>query len=301
MIGEHIDLVFDPDPDVGWITTDPVQLEQVIINLVVNARDAMPSGGRLVLGTRNVEVGAAAAHPAGIDAGSYVTLAVRDTGTGMDAATRARIFEPFFTTKGPGKGTGLGLAVVARIVEQSGGRIEVDSAPGSGTTFKIYFPRVEGRERLAPRGPAAPPARGTEVVLVVEDDDGVRALAREGLESYGYTVLEARRAADAMAIIEQDNGSVQVLVTDVVMPEHNGRQLAEQLATRRPDITVLYMSGYQAEARVAQRHADPGVAFLQKPFTPAGLARKVREILDARTGQTGSGPASSRTPQENLS
>ena len=289
MIGEHIDLVFEPDPDVGWITTDPVQLEQVIINLVVNARDAMPSGGRLVLGTRNVEVGAPAAHHAGIDAGAYVQLSVQDTGTGMDAATRARIFEPFFTTKGPGKGTGLGLAVVSRIVEQSAGHIEVDSAPGRGTTFTIHFPRVEKPHGTVGQDLAAGPARGTEVILMVEDDDGVRALAREGLESYGYTVLEARHAAEALAIAERDRRPIQLLITDVVMPDRGGPQLAARLTAQRPEMSVLYVSGYPGDALVETWRSDPAVAFLPKPFTPAGLARKVRDLL---------GPAASTAPQE---
>jgi len=281
LIGEHIELVFRPAPDLGRVRVDPGQIEQVLMNLVVNARDAMPEGGRLTIETANVELGEdyVRGH-VGAQPGAHVMLAVSDTGTGMDAATRARVFEPFFTTKAPGKGTGLGLAMVYGIVTQSGGSIWVDSEPGRGTTFKIYLPRVEE----APEAPAAAqrqPERGTETILVTEDDADVRTLVCEILGAYGYTVFEAGRPADALTIAERYAGVIHLFLTDVIMPEMTGRALADRLVALRPEMKVLYMSGYTDDAIVHHGTLDPGTHFVQKPMTPEALTRKVREVLDA--------------------
>ena len=281
LIGEDIELVFRPGAELGRVKADPGQIEQVIMNLAVNARDAMPDGGRITIETGNVELGDEYARQhVGVQPGPYVLLAVSDTGTGMDSATQARIFEPFFTTKAPGKGTGLGLSTVYGIVKQSGGNIWVYSEPGRGTTFKVYLPRVENTaEPVQVIRPA--PGRGTESILLVEDEEAVRALAREVLEGYGYTVFEARDVADAMLIAERHTGPIHLLVTDVVMPQMSGRALAERLASLRPEMKVLFMSGYTANAIVHHGTLDAGTSFVQKPFTPDVLARKVREVLDA--------------------
>ena len=281
MIGEDIQVVIAPTKGLGRIKADPGQIEQVILNLAVNARDAMPRGGRLSLETANVDqpdgegVGVSNRTP-----GRYVVLAVSDTGHGMSAEVQAHIFEPFFTTKDPGKGTGLGLSTVYGLVQQSGGHIAVRSEPGHGTTFRIYLPRVDA----APVSAQAPPEvaaapRGTETVLVVEDDEPLRNLAREILTVLGYTVLEAGHPADAIRIAESYGETIHLLLTDVVMPQMNGRQLAETLAAARPDLKVLYMSGYTAGTIGADGILETGVHFLQKPFTPLGLGRKVREVL----------------------
>ena len=282
LIGEDIDLVTVLEPALWHVRADPGQLEQVILNLAVNARDAMPNGGKLTIETGNVELdeGYASRHVA-VKPGSFVLLAVSDTGMGMDEATRSRMFEPFFTTKEQGEGTGLGLATVYGIVKQSGGNIWCYSEPGQGTAFKIYLPRVdEAVESLEPAPPAAEPQRGTETVLLVEDEDELRSVAREILEMYGYAVLEAQRPDDALLIAERHSGPIHVLVTDVVMPKMNGRDLARRLAPLRPETRVLYISGYTDEAIVRHGVLDPGTAFLEKPFTPDELARKVREVLD---------------------
>jgi PAS domain S-box-containing protein len=280
LIGEEIELVFVPSADVGRVHVDPGQLEQVIVNLAVNARDAMPRGGRLTIETSNavLDAGYAAQH-VGVVPGQFVMLAVSDTGVGMDAATQARMFEPFFTTKGPGKGTGLGLATVYGIVKQSGGHVRVYSEPGVGTAFRIYLPRTDAAlEEEASAGATLP--RGQETVLLVEDDEEVRRFAREVLERLGYTVLEATGANDAVGISERHLGVINVLLTDVVMPQMSGRELAEAIAPARPETRILFMSGYTDDAIVRHGVLEAGIKFLEKPFSPQALAVKVREVLD---------------------
>jgi two-component system, cell cycle sensor histidine kinase and response regulator CckA len=280
LIGENIELVFVPAPAIGRVRVDPGQLEQVIINLAVNARDAMPGGGRLTIETSNITLDAGyAARHVGVTSGPYVMLAVSDGGVGMDAPTRARIFEPFFTTKGPGKGTGLGLATVYGIVKQSSGHIRVYSEPGVGTVFKIYLPRTDAAPEAEPSGDTTLP-RGTETILLVEDEAEVRALAREVLEGLGYTLLEATNAAEAVLIAERHVGLINLLLTDVVMPRMSGRALAEAVTAVRPETTVLFMSGYTDDAIVRHGVLEAGVQLLEKPFTLQTLAVKVRAVLD---------------------
>src|SRR6266545_3576293 len=344
LIGETINLVVVPDPALGRAKADPGQIEQVFMNLAVNARDAMPDGGRLMIRTTNVRADETPAPPGGGTAapGPHVMLEVSDTGTGMDAATQAHLFEPFFTTKEPGKGTGLGLSTVYGIVEQSGGSITVDTEVGRGTTFRIYLPRVEAPTQQrdvptalpaarpiraqAPAAAAPPPAPAVaapapapvfvappppvpapaarasagpvydaqsipvppsdapptraETILFVEDALRVRAVVREILEMHGYDVLEARHGAEALEISERHQGPIHVMVTDVVMPQMSGRELAQRLAPVRPGMRVLYMSGYTDDAIVRHGVLGAGMAFLSKPFTPDALALKVREVLD---------------------
>ncbi len=282
LIGEDMELVTVPAPDLGAIRADPGQLEQVLVNLVVNARDAMPEGGRLTIETANVTLDEeyARLHAPAVP-GRYVLLAVSDTGMGMDPETRSHIFEPFYTTKEKGKGTGLGLATVYGIVKQSGGFVWVYSEPGQGATFKIYLPRVdEPAQPLEPLATATTSLRGTETVLLVEDEVTVRAVAREMLERQGYTVLEATGAEAAMALAEAHRGPIHLLLTDVVMPGSSGRALADRLTALRPELRVLFMSGYTDEAVVRHGILERGVAYLQKPFAPEGLARRVREVID---------------------
>jgi PAS domain S-box-containing protein len=283
LIGEDIDLAVVPAADLGRVKADPGQIEQVIVNLVVNSRDAMPEGGRLTVETANVELDEAyASRHVSVPAGAYVMLAVSDTGEGMDEPTRSRVFEPFFTTKGPGKGTGLGLATVYGIVKQSGGDIRLYSEVGAGTTFEIYLPRVAETAEPADRGaaPALPMPRGDETVLLVEDEPDVRDLAREVLESCGYTVLQACDAQDAVFMAERHGRPIHLLLTDVIMPRQSGRALVERLRPVLPEMRVLYMSGYTNEAIVRHGVLDPDTLFIQKPFTPAGLGHKVRAALD---------------------
>jgi signal transduction histidine kinase len=283
LLGEDVELRTVLASDLATVKADPNQLEQVLLNLAVNARDAMPNGGKLTIETQNLELdqeyvrGHLSAQP-----GPYVMLAVSDTGVGMDAATQARIFEPFFTTKEKGKGTGLGLATVYGIVKQSGGWIWVYSEPGQGTTFKVYLPRVE--EAVAPAAPSPPPPmsmRGSETVLVVEDDGTIRNLVQKVLKANGYTVLVAASGGDAEPVAGQHEGPIHLLVTDVVLPGLNGREVARRLTAARPGIRVLYLSGYTDDAIVHHGVLEPGVAFLQKPFALAALSRKVREVLDS--------------------
>jgi hypothetical protein len=298
LIGEDIDLRTTAAPDLGRVLADPGQIEQVIMNLAVNARDAMPRGGKLTIETANVALDAiyARTHEV-VKPGPYVLLAVSDTGTGMDADVRSHLFEPFFTTKAKGHGTGLGLATVYGIVKQSGGYIWVYSEPGQGTAFKIYLPRAEGKAagRSAAERPAEAPG-GSETILLVEDEDVVRSLAREILEAYGYTVLEATRGEEALEASARHRGPIDLLLTDVIMPGGSGREAAERLAPGRPGMKVLYMSGYTNDAIVHHGVLAPGVAFLQKPFSPQALARKVREVLDAGP-KAGARPARRRGAQ----
>jgi PAS domain S-box-containing protein len=267
-------------PDVGNVRADPGQLHQVILNLAVNARDAMPSGGSLIIETANVELteAYATAHQPVIP-GAFVMLAIADNGVGMDAATRGRVFEPFFTTKPKGKGTGLGLSTAYGIVKQSGGYIWVYSEPGRGTTFKVYLPRVD--EEVGPAQPVTDLGvlTGTETVLLVEDDEILRPLTRELLRRWGYTVLDAADAAEAETIARGHRG-IDLLLTDVVMPGDSGPQLAERLLGERPSLRVLFMSGYTDDTVIRHGLLPEGVAYLQKPFTPEGLAVKLRRVLD---------------------
>ncbi|MEP6958376.1 MAG: PAS domain S-box protein [Nitrospirota bacterium] len=283
LIGEDIvELCAELDPVAGAIKADPGQIEQVIMNLVVNARDAMPKGGRLTIETRNVTIGTGARLDAvGVEPGSYVLLAVRDTGHGMDAETRSHLFEPFFTTKEKGKGTGLGLSTVYGIVKQSGGSIVVESAPGRGATFRIYFPRVEQEAKEAAGGvEAIDPAHGRETILLVEDEPSVRGLVHETLRVHGYTVLEARHGIEALLASTKYVGPIHLLLTDVVMPQMSGPEVAEKLLVVRPGIKVLYMSGYPDHPIFDQGGVTRETGFLPKPFSPQVLAQKVREVLD---------------------
>ncbi len=282
LIGEHIVLATALAPDLGRVRADPSQFEQVIVNLVVNARDAMPDGGRLTIETANVDLDEAYVEQhLGAAAGAYAMLAVTDTGTGMDAVVRAHLFEPFFTTKEVGKGTGLGLATVYGIVKQSGGYISVYTEPGHGSSFKVYLPRTAPLpQATAPTASRPTAARGSETILIVEDEAAVLALSRRALEKQGYDVLAAANPADALRIVERHGGPIHLLLTDVVMPGMSGRELAEQLAARRAGIRVLYMSGYPGDAITQGGTLAAGSAFLSKPFAPDGLARKVRDVLD---------------------
>ena len=284
LIGEDVALRTVLPPALGRVKADPGQLEQVIVNLVVNARDAMPHGGKLTIETSDVELTDGEAQHAGTRPGPTVVLAVTDTGTGMDAATQARIFEPFFTTKEQGKGTGLGLSTVYGIVQQSDGGISVHSAPGAGTTFKIYLPRIEESVEIAPSPePRQRAGGGTETVLLVEDEDELRAVVLETLQMYGYTVLEAGHGGEAMLIAERYSGPIDLLLTDVVMPTMSGADLARRLAAVRLEMKVLFVSGYTDDAIVHHGVLEPGTAFLEKPFNPEQLVRRVREVLSGRS------------------
>ncbi|HEX9224246.1 MAG TPA: ATP-binding protein, partial [Candidatus Acidoferrales bacterium] len=287
LIGEDIGLSASFDEGLGRVKADPGQVEQIIMNLVVNARDAMPQGGKLTIATSNAEMDALFVrdHP-GSKIGSYVMLTVADTGCGMDAETQAHIFEPFFTTKERGKGTGLGLSTVYGVVKQSGGYVWVDSEPGKGSSFKIYLPRFEEAVN-APAASAAPPeaTRGTETVLLVEDSEPLRKLAHRFLENNGYRVLAAANGEDALQTAVQEREPIQLLLTDVVMPGMNGRVLASHLVLRQPGMKVLYMSGYTDSFISGHGVLEPGTYLLHKPFTEETLMRKVREVLDGGKGQ----------------
>jgi signal transduction histidine kinase len=290
LIGEHIELVLVPGADLGWVMADPGQIEQVIMNLVVNARDAMAEGGMLRIETGNRDVHETMTHGQGqVPPGQYVTMIVQDAGCGMDSATLARIFEPFFTTKDPGKGTGLGLATVHGIVHQSGGCIGVDSAVGAGTTFTIYLPRAAAPAEVAeaPPEPSALP-RGHETVLLVEDEKEVRHLAVDVLKRCGYTVLETGDPLEALTLGDRHGGEVRLLVSDMIMPAMRGPALAERLLAGHPEMRILYMSGYTDDLIRPDGTINPPGAFLQKPFTPRSLARAVRNALDAVSASTAS-------------
>ena len=282
LLGEDVKVELALEAALGAVRADPGQLEQVIVNLAVNSRDAMPGGGLLTLETANVELDEAYVNShAGASPGRHVMLAVTDTGIGMDAETRSQIFEPFFTTKERGKGTGLGLSVVYGIVKQSGGSVWVYSEPGRGTTFKVYLPRVdEPVEGLELESAVQPVAGGTETVLVAEDDPAVREIVADVLTRKGYRVLRAPDGQTALEMARAAAGEIHLLVTDIVMPGMTGRQLAEAFAIARPGVRVLYMSGYTDGAVVRQGVLAEGLPFLQKPFTPNALALKVREVLD---------------------
>jgi len=287
LLGEDIELSTKLDAGLGSVKADPGQIEQVIMNLAVNARDAMPKGGKLTLETANLELDQAYSREhAMVIPGSYVMLAISDTGCGMDAETLSHVFEPFFTTKEQGKGTGLGLSTVYGIVKQSGGYIWPYSELGIGTSFKIYLPRVdEMAEREQARAQAASGLRGTETILLVEDEEGVRGLTRQLLQRHGYTVLEAEHGEDALRLCERYSGPIHLVLSDVVLAQMSGRELVQRLAPLRREMKVLYMSGYSDEAIVHHGVLEPGTAFLQKPFTTESLMRKLREVLDSKKAQ----------------
>jgi PAS domain S-box-containing protein len=285
VIGANIELAFLPGANLGRVKADPSQIEQVALNLVVNARDAMPEGGRLTIETSNVQLDRDyATEHAVVDPGPYVMLTVSDSGIGMDAATQARIFEPFFTTKSQGRGTGLGLATVYGVVKQSGGYVWVYSEVGHGTTFKVYLPMVQApMEKKAPEKIASGHEPGTETILFVEDEQSVRELVSEYLSARGYRVLDAADGMQALAIAAAHKGKIQLLITDVVMPRVSGREVASRLAPSRPDLKVLYISGYTDDSVFRHGVLEGGMAFLQKPFNLKALAAKIREILEHAT------------------
>jgi CheY-like chemotaxis protein len=282
IIGEDIELVTSLGENLGTVKADPGQIEQVIINLAVNAKDAMPKGGRLTIETANTELddSYARAHVA-VTPGPYVMIAVSDTGTGMPPEVRDRVFEPFFTTKGKGKGTGLGLSTVYGIVKQSGGNIWIYSESGKGTTLKIYLPRVdEPAEEVKTQAVGEEFPLGSETILIVEDDKEVRNLAVRILKRQGYTVLDGSYGAEAFNACRQHKGPIHLLVTDVVMPGMDGRALSESLSKLHPEMKVLYMSGYTDDAIIRHGVMEKGMNYIQKPFTVNGLTNKVREVLD---------------------
>ncbi len=287
LLGEHIELATHTATDLWRVKVDPGQLEQVIVNLAVNAADAMPDGGKLTIELTDVELGPAyAATHAEVTPGPHVLLAVSDTGVGMDPATQAHIFEPFFTTKEPGKGTGMGLATVYGIVRQSGGSIYVYSEPGRGTTFRIYLPRVtaEPTAVVTDSIAARPSLVGIETILLVEDESAVRGFARRTLEEQGYTVLEAADGAEALAVAASHVGPIALLVTDVIMPGLQGHQLAEQLTAARPGLRTLYVSGFTENSVLHHGMPEHGMAFLPKPFSSEALGGAVRRVLDGQAG-----------------
>ena len=291
MIGEDVQMTTRLEPNLSHIKTDQGQIEQVLMNLAVNARDAMPRGGKLVIETQNTEIDDAFTrrYPYPVKTGPYVLLTVSDSGTGMDAATQARVFEPFFTTKEKGKGTGLGLSTVYGVVKQSGGYIDIQSEIGVGTTFRIYLPRVEAAVETtasaAPAGGAKDSQQGAETILVVEDEEALRKLARNILAAYGYTVLEAEDGADALEISKRFRGTIHLMLTDVIMPGLNGPGLAQQMIQERPELKVVYMSGYTGQVFNKDAVLNPGSIFVQKPFTREALAKKIREALDGRAAR----------------
>jgi signal transduction histidine kinase len=300
LIGEDIQLVSTLDQTNGRLRADQAQLEQVLVNLVVNARDAMPKGGTLTIETAQVELTRSPVyHLTPLPPGLYVRLAVSDTGCGMDRNTQSHIFEPFFTTKGEGKGSGLGLSTVFAIVTQCGGAIDVTSRVGHGTRFDLYFPSVESDIlTTAPTQPVGQPQRGTETILLVEDDPSVRTLVRDELRKLGYRVLEAKNGVEACLLATQQTGLVQLLLTDVVMPGMGGRELAQHLSVIKPDLRTLFISGYMDDIGIMAGQEEGTSSFLQKPFTPEVLARAVRSLLDVSTPSARTGATASSTPQK---
>jgi two-component system cell cycle sensor histidine kinase/response regulator CckA len=289
LIGEDVELTTRLDHNLGSVKADPGQLEQVIMNLAVNARDAMPDGGTLMIETVNAVLDSSfvRANP-GARSGEYAVLIITDTGTGMNEEVRSHIFEPFFTTKEQGKGTGLGLATAYGIVKQSDGYITVDSEPGRGTTFRMYFPRAAGAASASGLGErSALSPRGTETILMVEDEPGVRRLSRTILEAQGYTVLEAASGDEALIVARSHVEEIHLVATDVVMPGMSGPALWDRLHAVHPQARVLFISGYTDDAIASHGVLESGIAFLQKPFTPFALAQKVREVLDAAPGAGG--------------
>ncbi len=285
LIGEDIELVTIPAAAQDTVTADPGRLEQVIMNLVVNARDAMPNGGKLTIETGTIQLSESfSAKHLGVPAGPHVTVSITDTGTGMDEETQSHLFEPFFTTKGPGRGTGLGLATAYGIIRQSGGAIGMFSQLGTGTTARIYLPLVEDKPQLLPEK-ALPYAQldGAETILLVEDEARVRKLIVDILTARGYQVMEATRGEEAIRLCKEHKGTIDLAVVDVVMPEMSGPHVVKQIGMLRPDTRVLYISGYTDEAIVHHGIPQSGAAFLQKPFMPNALVRKVREVLDTRS------------------
>ncbi len=283
IVRENIRLDITAAPDLGNIRADPGQIEQLVMNLVVNARDAMPHGGALTIATANVVLDADFVREhAGAATGRYVSLAVTDTGSGMTPDVLARVFEPFFTTKGLGKGTGLGLSTVLGLVEQSGGQITIDSTPGVGTTVTTFWPMVTDSIESLTAALAVPTVEGTETILLVEDEAAVRTLIGKVLERYGYTVLAAQDATEALSIEEHYPGVISLLVSDMIMPGQSGADLAQHIVQRRPEIQVLFVSGYASREAIELGMGRHKASFLQRPFRPETLARKVRERLDRR-------------------
>jgi two-component system cell cycle sensor histidine kinase/response regulator CckA len=287
LLGEDIELIMRYDRNLARVRVDPGQIDQVVMNLALNARDAMPTGGKLTIETKDVVLDASyTAEHFGVTPGPYVMLAVSDTGLGMDKETQTRIFEPFFTTKEVGKGTGLGLSTVFGIVRQSGGNIWVYSELGGGSTFKVYLPRAEGEEPEPVEFVEPVTLKGTETILLVEDQDEVRRVAQEILIRHGYHVIAAQNAGEALLSCERHPRTIHLLLTDVVMPQMSGRELADRLAKVRPEMKILYMSGYTDNAIVHHGILDSGIAYVQKPLIPDVLGRRVREVLDTPIRRT---------------
>jgi CheY-like chemotaxis protein len=281
LLGEHIVVSIKSDPSVWPVRADRAQIEQVIVNLIVNARDAMPDGGKLTLSVRNVTTQADdLSHPE-LGSGSFVMISVRDTGHGMDEDTRARVFDPFFTTKPVGQGSGLGLSTAYGFIKQSGGYIQVESAPSQGTTVEVYLPRADGEIAETPASAVRGAPGGHETILIAEDEASVRALLREVLGRAGYQLLEADSGPEAMDVAASHQGTIHLLVADVVMPVMSGSELAEWLEPIRPDLRVLLISGYAQSLSIDEAERSSRFAFLQKPFTPDELLSRIRALLDA--------------------